>query len=322
MSTPIRNIAYGFIGCLILGSYPTWASDQYPVKPVKLLVGFATGGPTDIPARFIAQKLGSMLGQNVVVENKPGASGLVATRDMLSQPRDGYTLLFCTHYDAINSVFYKDAGYRLTDIAPISLVSKYYRALTVSNSLPVNSFEQFVQYAKAHPGQINYATIGAVSPQEIVAHQLEKLAEISMARVPFRSGPQAVPELLAGRIQFYVAPTLAAVPLYEAGKIKIVAVSSPERLSEIPEVPTLREEKIDYSPLGWLGVCTGSQTPKWIVDLLNRDIGSIIATSGYRNLIKKGGAIPVASTPAQLKMILAQTADEARSVISEFGLKQ
>jgi len=321
VSAAIRALACGVIGCVVWGTYPGRAADQYPVKPIKLLVGFAAGGPTDIPARFIAQKLGGVLGENIVVENKPGAPGLVAARDMLSQPQDGYTLLFCTHYDAINSVLYKDAGYRLTDIAPVSLVSKYYHALTVSDSLPVNSFDEFVQYAKAHPGEINYATIGSVSPQEIVAHQLEKLAGISMTRVPFRSGPQAVPELLAGRVQFYVAPTLAAVPLYKAGKIKILAVSSPDRLAELPEVPTLTEKKINYSPFGWLGVCAGSRTPKAIVDRLNRDIASVVATPAYRGLIEKGGAIPVTSTPAELGQVLTQTADEARSVITEFGLK-
>ncbi len=129
MPAAVRALACDVIGCLVWSTYPGRASDQYPVKPIKLLVGFAAGGPTDIPARFIAQKLSGVLGENVVVENKPGASGLVAARDMLSQPRDGYTLLFCTHYDPINSVFYKDAGYRLTDIAPVSLVSKY--ALTL-----------------------------------------------------------------------------------------------------------------------------------------------------------------------------------------------
>ena len=322
MSPFVRLIVCSVIGGLLWSCFPARATDQYPVRPIKLLVGFAAGGPTDIPARFLAQKLTDVLGERVFVENKPGASGLVATRNLLSQPQDGYTLLFCTHYDAINSVFYKDAGYQLGDIAPISLVSKYYHALVVSKSLPVDTFEQFLQYAKAHPGLIDYASIGAVSPQEIVAHQLEKLAGISMTRVPFRSGPQAVPELLAGRVQFYVEPTLAAVPLYKAGKIKILAVTSPRRLPELPDVPTLREKKIDYSPFGWLGVCTGSRTPKAIVDALNRDIVAVVAAPAYRSLIEKGGSIPASSTPAELEAILAQTADEARSVISRFGLKQ
>ena len=322
MSIVPRNIAYGIMGLLLCGACPTLASDQYPARPLKLIVGFAAGGPTDIPARFIAQKLGAILGQNVVVENKPGASGLVATRYLLAQPPDGYSLLLCTHYDAINSVFYKDAEYRLTDLAPISLVSKYYHALTVSNSLPVNSLEELIAYAKAHPHEVNYATIGAVSPQEIVAHQLEKLADISMTSVPFRSGPQVVPEILAGRVQFYVAPTLSAVPLYKAGKIKIVAVSSPQRLTEIREVPTLTEKGINYSPFGWLGVCTGAKSPESIIARLNRDIVSITATSEYRSLIEKGGAIPAGSTPAELRQILDETTEETRTVIHEFGLKQ
>src|SRR5215469_16506833 len=130
---------------------------DYPVRPIRLVVGFAAGGPTDIPARFVAEKLGDRLGQRVVVENKPAAAGMLATRDVLSQPKDGHTLLLCTHFDAINTAAYKNVGYKLGDIAPISLIAKYYYGLALSPVIPTDDFASFVHYAKARPGEISYA---------------------------------------------------------------------------------------------------------------------------------------------------------------------
>jgi tripartite-type tricarboxylate transporter receptor subunit TctC len=121
------------------------AQDAYPTRPIRLVVGFGAGGPTDIPARFIADKLGEALGQRVIVENKPAAAGMIATRDVLAQPRDGYNLLFCTHFESINTAVYKNAGFKLADLAPISLVAKYYYGLALANAVPASDFERFVQ---------------------------------------------------------------------------------------------------------------------------------------------------------------------------------
>jgi len=206
------------------------AQEPYPTRPIRLVVGFGAGGPTDIPARFIADKLGDALGQRVIVENKPAASGMIATRDVLSQPRDGYTLLLCTHFEAINTAAYKNVQFKLSDLAPISLIAKYYYGLALANVIPADTIEAFVQYAQAHRGEVTYATIGVGSAQEILARQLEKLTGITMNRIPFRGGPQVVQEMVAGRVDFYVSPTLAIVPQYETQQLKILAVSAPERL--------------------------------------------------------------------------------------------
>ena len=203
------------------------AHAQYPDKAIRLVVGFGAGGPTDIPARFIADKLGERLGQRVLVENKPVAAGMLATRDVLSQPRDGYTLLLCTHFEAINTASYTNPGFKLEDIAPISLIAEYYYALALSLRVPAEDFASFVQYAKSHPGEVSYATIGAGSAQEILARQLEKLAGITMNRIPFRGGPQVVQEMIAGRVDFYVSPTLGVVPQYESRQLRLLAVSAP-----------------------------------------------------------------------------------------------
>jgi tripartite-type tricarboxylate transporter receptor subunit TctC len=321
MTCIATRICCGF-AALMLGGIGTASAADYPTKTIRLVVGFGAGGPTDIPARFIADKLGEKLGQRVVVENKPAAAGMVATRDVLSQPKDGYSLLLCTHFEPINAAVYKNVGFKLADLAPISLIAKYYYGLALSRSVPADDFESFVRYAKARPGVVTYATIGAGSAQEIIARQLEKLSGITMNRIPFRGGPQIVQELVAGRVDFYVSPTLAIMPQYESKLLKILAVSGPERLKIAPEVPTLREKGINYVRFGWLGICAAAGTPQPIIDQLNRDIASVVATPEYRAIIEGAGSIAVSSTPAELAQVITQTLDDVAATIQEFGMQQ
>ena len=310
------------VAALVLGGAgAACAADPYPTRPIRLVVGFGAGGPTDIPARFIADKLGDALGQRVVVENKPAAAGMLATRDVLGQPRDGYTLLLCTHFEPINVAVYKNAQFALGDLAPISLIAKYYYGLALANAIPADDFDAFVQYAKTRPGEVSYATIGAGSAQEILARQLEKLAGISMNRIPFRGGPQVVQELVAGRVHFYVSPTLAIMQQYQSKLLKIIAVSSPARLKSAPEIPTLIDRGLNYVRFGWLGICAGADTPQPIVDLIQRHVAAIVASAEYRALIEKAGSLPVSSTPAELRQVIAQTLDEVAASIREFGMQ-
>jgi tripartite-type tricarboxylate transporter receptor subunit TctC len=310
------------IVALALGlSAPSLAQD-YPIRPVRLVVGFSAGGPTDIPARFIAEKLGPLLGQRVFVENKTGAAGMIATRDVLAQPADGYNLLLCTHFESINTALYKNPGFKLADLAPLSQVSKYYYGITVTNTIGANTWEQFLQYAKAHPNQLSYGSVGQGSAQEIMARQIEKLTGITMNRIPFRSGSQILQDLLAGRVHLYVAPTIGVLPQHQANQVRIIATTSPERIRGMTDVPTLREKDVDYVRYGWLGMCAKAGTPEPILDLLNRHIVSIVASPDYRDLIEKGGSIPESSTRQQLGQVLAQTVDEVAATIQEYGMQQ
>ncbi|HEY0566953.1 MAG TPA: tripartite tricarboxylate transporter substrate binding protein, partial [Xanthobacteraceae bacterium] len=295
---------------LVIAASVRAAQDSYPDRPIRLVVGFGAGGPTDIPARLIADKLGTALGQRVVVENKPAAAGMMATRDVLGQPRDGYNLLLCTHFESINTAVYKNVQFKLADLAPISLISKYYYGLTLSNSIPANDLEAFIAYAKAHPGQVNYASIGAGSAQEIFARQLEKLAGIQMNRIPFRTGPQVMQELIPGRVQFYVSPMLSVLPLHQNKELKVLAVSSAERLASAPDVPTLKEKGIDFVRFGWLGICAGAGTPQPVIDLLNRHIAAIVASPDYQSVIERSGSLPVSSTPGELRDVIVETRDQ------------
>jgi tripartite-type tricarboxylate transporter receptor subunit TctC len=256
------------------------------------------------------------------VENKTGAAGMLATRDVLGQPADGYNLLLCTHFESINTVLYRNPGFKLAELAPISLIAKYYYGIAVSNAIPAENFEQFVQYAKARPGEVSYATLGAGSAQEILARQLEKLGGISMNRVPFRTGSQVMPDLVAGRVHLYVSPTLAVAPQYHSKQLKILALTSPARIKGLDDVPTIKEKGIDWVRYGWLGICARNGTPQPIVDTLHRHIVSIVATPEYRDLIEKGGSLPESSSPQELEQVILQTVTEVEGTIREFGMQQ
>jgi tripartite-type tricarboxylate transporter receptor subunit TctC len=158
-------------------------------------------------------------------------------------------------------------NFRLADIAPISFVSKYYYAIALSSAVPVATLGEFLKYAKERPGQLNYGTLGPGSAQDILARQLEGLTGIKMTGVPFRSGPQVMPELLSGRVQVYMSPTLAVMPYYTNKQLKLLAVSSRARLKEAPEVPTLAEAGVDFVRFGWLGVCAKTGTPQSAIAL-------------------------------------------------------
>ena len=304
------------------GADPAPAQDSYPNKPIRLVVGFAAGGPTDIPARFIADKLGDLLGQKVVVENKTGAGGMIATRDVLAQPRDGYNLLLCTHFEAINAAVYRNPQFTLDDLAPISLVSKYFYGFAVTNALNTPDWDSFLRYAKANPGKVSYANIGAGSAQEIFARELEKLTGISMTSVPYRGGAPVMQDLLPGRVQFYVAPTANVMPYVEKGELKVVAISSTERIKTAPDVPTLREKGIDFVRFGWLGICAPRGTPEPILARLNKDLRTVVAMPDYQKLIEQTGSIPESSTPVELRKIIDQTRSEVAAAVKEFGLER
>lgn len=296
-------------------------AQTYPAKSIRLVVGFSAGGPTDLPARFVADRLGTALGQRVIVENRTGAGGQIATQDVLGRPRDGYNLLLCTHFEAINLAIYKNAAYKLTDIAPISQISRYYYGVVLSNEVPAADWDGFLSYAKASPGKLNYGMVGRGSAQEILALELAKMTGIRMTGIPYKGGAEVMNDLIPGRVHFYVSPTLAILPQYRAGKLRLLAVSSPGRLAAAPEIPTLAEKGLPFVRFGWLGVCAGSGTPRPVVALLNREIAAIVKSPEYRDMIEKAGSVPLSSTPDELAKTLVETYGQTVAVSREFGLQ-
>ena len=297
------------------------SAQEFPSKTIRIVVGFPAGGPSDVPARILAEKL-RVLGQPVIVENKTGAAGMIALNDVLAQPRDGHTLLLCSYIDAINPLLYRKVSYRLDDIAPVSLIQKAYYAFTISNELPVNDLKGFIAHAKGKPGALNYGKVGSGSVTELLARQLEKTAGITMTGVTFRGTGPAVQEIAAGRLDFMVGPLAVTIPLHEAKKVKIIGMTSPERLPVAPDVPTLKEQGTDIVNYGWWGVCAAAGTPKPILETLNKHIAAAVASADFRSVIEKTGVIPLSSSIDEFAAIIADTAKEAATMIRELGIEQ
>jgi tripartite-type tricarboxylate transporter receptor subunit TctC len=300
---------------------PDAVAQEFPSRSIRLLVGFPAGGPSDLPARLIAERMQKELGQPVVVENKTGAAGMIALNEMLAQPRDGHTLLLCSYLDVSNTLLYKSVAYKLADLAPISMVSKAYYAFTVPTSPPVKDMAELIAYAKERPGQLNYGKVGAGSVTELLARQLEKVAGISMVGVPFKGTGPALQEVVAGRLELTVSPLALALPQHEGGKVKILGLTSMERLAVAPDVPTLVEQKVPIANYGWWGICAAAGTPKPVIDRLNAVVTAAVGSADYKAAMEKGGTVAVASTPDQIGGILAETVQEVGDLIASLGIK-
>jgi tripartite-type tricarboxylate transporter receptor subunit TctC len=305
---------------LAAASEPAAAQD-YPTRPIRFVVGFTAGGPTDRPARFIADKLSDMLGKPVIVENKPGAASMIAIRDVLSRPRDGYSLSVCTYFDPVNPLLYRSAGYGISDIEPVTLIAKYDYAIALTNDIPARTMQELIAYAKQNPDKLNYGHLGVGSTQNMLAKKLEKMTGMKMTGIPYKGAADAVQEIVAGRNHLFIGPPIAVMPLFEGQKLKVIAVTGAERLSSAPDIPTLGESGIPFVAYAWLGICAGSGTPKPIVDLLSSRIGAIVSSPEYRALVEKSGSVAVSSTPQEFKAEIDKTVSDAAPIIQEFGLQ-
>jgi tripartite-type tricarboxylate transporter receptor subunit TctC len=247
---------------------------------------------------------------------------MIAVNDMLAQPRDGHTLLLCSYLDASNTLLYKNVAYKLEDVAPISMVSKAYYAFTVPTSLPASTMQEFIAHAKARPGQLNYGRVGSGSVTELLAKQLEKVAGISMVGVPFRGTGPALQEVAGGRLEFMVGPVALSLPLHEGGQVKILGLTSPERLAAAPNLPTLTEQGVPITNYGWWGMCGAAGIPKVVVEALNKAVVAAVNSADYRSVMERSGAIPTPSTPAELGAVIAETLRDVGALIKELDIKQ
>jgi tripartite-type tricarboxylate transporter receptor subunit TctC len=313
------RVALAICAFMALGA-PSIA-DDYPSRPVRLVLGFTAGGPTDIPARFLAERLSVALGKPVVVENKPGAGAMLAALDVLSRPRDGHDLLLCTYFDAVNTLLYRNVKYKLSDIVGISLIAKYSYAVAVSNVIPAQSLRELIDYTKANPNRVNYGHLGAGSTQNLLAKKLEKLTGMKMTAIPYKGTPEAMQEVIAGRTHVMISPPLAVVPLYETRQVKVLAVTGAERMASMPHIPTLNESGIPLAAYAWLGVCAGAGTPASVVDMLNSRVGEIVSSADYRALVERSGSVAVSSTPQAFQEVIEQTANDAAPIFREFGVQ-
>ncbi|MGE3989597.1 Bug family tripartite tricarboxylate transporter substrate binding protein [Pseudorhodoplanes sp.] len=297
-------------------------AQTYPSKPIRMLVGFPAGGPSDVPARIIGAQLQSALGQPVVVENKTGAAGMIALNEMLAQPRDGHTLLLCSYIDPTNVHLYKKAAYKVDDIAPVSMITRAYYAIVVPADSPANTIKDFIALAKSKPGALNYGKVGSGSVTEIIPRQIEKETGIKMTGVTFRGTGPALQEVVAGRLDFAVSPLSLAIPLYNEKKVKIIAMTSPERLPVAKDVPTLKEGGVNIVNYGWWGVCAASGTPRPILDALNKHVAAAVASDAFKSTMQKTGVIPETNSVDAFGKMIVDTAADAGKTLKDLGIEQ
>lgn len=296
-------------------------ANAYPDGPVRLLVGWPAGGPVDVVARLVQGELSKRLDTTVTIENKPGASGMLAADLLLSQRRDGQTLLLCTHYESMNPVMYRSAKYKVDDIAAIALLARYYLVMATADKSPFRSLPDVVEFAKNNPGKLTYGTSGPGSTQDMLMRQLGDLTGTTMQTVPFRGAPPALTEVVAGRLDTFLSPSGPAIPLAESGQIRLLASTSTSRLKVAPNVPTFIELGYPLKLYGWIGICAGSGTPTSIIDRLNRDIAAVAKSDEYRSKIEATGQIAEVSSASELQTILGSMSEEISQLATKYGIR-
>ena len=297
-----RRAALAAIGsALLLSRIGARAADAYPAKPVRLVVAWPPGSSADTSARLLAQKLGESLGQSFVVDNRPGASGIIGTESVLRAPADGYTLLFNTANHASNKVVFPKLSYDpVADFMPVSMVHRNVLSVSAHPSLPVKTLEDFLQYAKAKPGTLSFGTPGLGTPHQLAGELLKQRAGIDMVHIPYKGGGPAVADLLSGQIPVSVASLAAVMPFMRTGRVRVVAVTDPTRYDEIKDVAAVAETFSGFDVSGWSGLFALAGTPPEIVARLNAEVMRILNLPDTRRSMTAAGLVASVSTPEAL----------------------
>ena len=297
-----RRAALAAIGStLLLSRIGARAADAYPAKPVRLVVAWPPGSSADTSARLLAQKLGESLGQSFIVDNRPGASGIIGTESVLRAPADGYTLLFNTANHASNKVVFPKLSYDpVADFMPVSMVHRNVLSVSVHPSLPVKTLEDFLQYAKAKPGTLSFGTPGLGTPHQLAGELLKQRAGIDMVHIPYKGGGPAVADLISGQIPVSVASLAAVMPFMRTGRVRVVAVTDPTRYDEIKDVAAVAETFPGFDVSGWSGLFALAGTPPEIVARLNAEVMRILSLPDTRRAMNAAGLVASVSTPEAL----------------------
>jgi tripartite-type tricarboxylate transporter receptor subunit TctC len=297
------------------------AAQDYPTRPVRMIVPYGAGGASDVMARFLAQKLGDLLGQTLVVENLPGAAGTTAYISVAKAAPDGYTLGYATSSLAINAVLKPKLGYDpIRDFAPISNFVEIQNVLIVPASSPFRSVADLVAEAKKRPGELNYVTLGPGSTPHLSAELLLAAAGIKAQQVPYKQTTQAYTDLMEGRVQFWIASMPSTLPHVRSGKVRALAVASAKRSPAYPDVPTLIESGVQAESTFWQGLFAPAGTPAAIIAKLNAAVRQVVAQPQTRAFYDKLGAELATSTPEQLTALLHQEIDKWSKISKDVGL--
>ena len=298
-----------------------WAQ-AYPTRPVRIVVGFAPGGAFDIMARLMGQWLLKRLGQQFVIENRPGAAGNIAAEAVVKAAPDGYTLLQVGTPNAINATLYTNLGFNfIRDIAPVSGIMRVSYVIVVHPSVPATTVPEFIAYARANSGKINMASAGSGTPQHLYGELFKMMAGVDLVHVPYRGGAPAITDLLGGQVQVIFSPVPESIEHIRAGKLRPLAVMSATRLDLLPNIPTVADFLPGYEASGWQGLGAPKNTPAEIIDKLNNEISVGLAHPKINARIAELGGSVLAGSPAAFGKLVSDYTEKLAKVIKLAGIR-
>jgi tripartite-type tricarboxylate transporter receptor subunit TctC len=311
------------LGAAALPAVPRMARAQaYPSRPARIVVGFTAGGATDIQARLMGEWLSERLGQQFIVENRPGASGNIGTELVAKAPADGYTLLQVVTPHAINAALYTNLNFDfIRDIAPVICAARLAYVIVVHPSVPATTIPEFIAYAKANPGKINYGSAGHGTPQNITCELFKMMTGVNLVHVPYRGGAPAINDLVSGHLQVIFAPVSEAIQQIKAGKLRALAVTTAARLDVLPDVPTVGDSVPGYEASGFGGMGAPRNTPVEIIDRLNKELNAGLADSRIKARIVELGGTVLGGSPAEFGTIISDATEKWAKVITFAGVK-
>jgi tripartite-type tricarboxylate transporter receptor subunit TctC len=323
MKLPRRKFLHLAAGAAALTALSRTASAQaYPTRPVHLIVPFGPAGATDITARLIGHWLSERLGQQFIIENRPGAGGNIATEAVVRTPPDGYTLLYVTTANASNATAYDKLNFNfIHDIAPVAAVISFPYIMVVNPSVPAKTLPEFIAYAKANPGKINMASPGVGSTPHVNGELFKVMTGTNMVHVPYRSAAAVMTDLLSGQVQLYFGTTASSLEYVRTGKLRALGVTIERRLDVLPEIPTVAEFVPGYEASNWYGVGAPKATPTEIIDKLNKEISAVLADPKMKAQLADLGGTVLAGSPADFGKLIADETEKWGKVIKFAGIK-
>jgi tripartite-type tricarboxylate transporter receptor subunit TctC len=318
----LRAAVIGMICLLSLAgrAAPASAAD-YPNRPVRWLIGFAAGGPVDIVARILSQWLSEHFHQQFVVENRGGSGGNIAAAAAINSPPDGYTLLFVAPNNAISTSLYKHLSYDfMRDTVPVASIMQLTNMLVVSNAMPVKTVQEFIDYCKANPGKVSYASSGYGTSVHMSAELFKAMAGIDMVHVPYRGSAIAFPDIISNKVQLIFDNLPSALEQSRSGTVRALGVTSPQRWPGVPDVPAIAETVPGFESVGFYGISAPKGTPPEIVDILNKAVGEALRDPKVAERLAEIGGIPKPMTPAEFGKLIADETEKWRKVVAFAGV--